>query len=124
MKRIPKKTPRRLKDKRSEADLMRACQQYLQLAENLGDIIHHDRLNAGNIVMGKYVVRMCRPGTPDLMAITKSGTVIWMEVKGPDGKMSTAQKTFKAKIEKTPHHYHHVITSLEQMIDIIKILTY
>jgi len=73
--------------------------------------------------MGRRTVHLCRPGTPDLVAITTRGNTIWMEVKGPNGKMSAAQKAFKKKIERIPHHSHHVIVALQQMIDIITIIT-
>ena len=46
------------------------------------------RLNSGR---ARHNIRLCPNGTPDLLAISCHGSVWWIEVKKPDGKVSTDQ---------------------------------
>jgi len=46
------------------------------------------RLNAGGY---RQRVRLCPPGTPDLLCVPRRGPAIWMEVKRPGELTSDAQ---------------------------------
>ena len=46
------------------------------------------RLNSGRV---HHNVRMCPPGTPDILAVSADGRLIWIEVKTPIGELSEIQ---------------------------------
>lgn len=51
---------------------------------------------------GYYVIKLIntnRNGIPDLIAIPKNSDVLFVEVKKPDGKMSTLQEFRKKELE-------------------------
>jgi len=47
----------------------------------------------------QHNVRLCLAGTPDLLCITKSGKVIWIEVKTATGKLRESQVKMIADLE-------------------------
>lgn len=71
-----------------EADVQRDVVKYL-----IGKGYRVLRLNAGGY---RNRVQLLPPGTPDLVAIGDNGRTIWIEVKGPHGKLSEDQKEWHA----------------------------
>lgn len=58
------------------------------------------RMNAGRTT---HNVHLSPPGTPDLLTVSPRGETIWIEVKGPKGKLRPAQETMIADLEKRGH---------------------
>lgn len=70
----------------TEAEIQKDVIRYLELQ---GYLVF--RMNAGQ---AKNNVKMAPAGTPDLMAVGQGllrGQVLWIEVKGPRGKVSADQ---------------------------------
>jgi len=53
------------------------------------------RMNAGK---GRHNMHLAPKGTPDLMAITKQGETVWIEVKTKTGTVSNDQKNMFADL--------------------------
>jgi len=53
------------------------------------------RMNSGAV---RHNVKMCDPGTPDLMVISPYGNVLWIEVKTETGKLSMVQLEMHARL--------------------------
>jgi Holliday junction resolvase len=66
-----------------ESEIQKDIIDYLK---NAGCLVF--RMNAG---MAKYNVKLAPNGTPDLLAITKKGTLLWLEVKTETGKLNDNQ---------------------------------
>ena len=82
----------------SEAQLKRACEDYLQYQENLDNLMW-DRLNSGEIIAlnrdGSHRrIDLCRPGTADLYVL-KHGQLLFLELKVEKGKQSEEQEAFE-----------------------------
>lgn len=77
-----------------EGDVQALILQYLAKRQ-----VWHRRLNSGAARMNGRRVHFGSPGLPDILARTKVGTVIWIEVKGPDGKLSEDQRKWKDDME-------------------------
>lgn len=110
--------------KRTESQLTTACLKYLQVLENAGDILWVDRLNSGSVLVRKgratYKIQLCRPGTPDIMAILRSGSILWIENKIGKGKLSDEQKDFMSMALKTKNHIHIVVRELGELVEFLK----
>lgn len=104
--------------KRTETDLQYACLQLLELYVRQGVLIHADRLNSGNtVVLKRHVTksgeakeyiskrRGCQTGTPDSYAVTRNGTVIWIEYKMPGNTLTKEQREFRDKMLRAGHKY-------------------
>ena len=59
------------------------------------------RLNSGK---ARHNIRLCPNGTPDLLAISRHGSVWWIEVKKPGGKVSTEQWEMINKLKARGHN--------------------
>ena len=121
----------------SEAEIKRACEDYLQYQQNLGNLVWF-RLNSGMIVAnskGKsYVVKGCQKGTSDLLVVRK-GVVgacpvhthtgvevampIFIEVKRVGAKLSEAQWEFGHKVADVGADYR-VVHSLDELMEILE----
>ena len=84
-----------------EKDVQRQVLDYLSLRK-----VWHRRLNSGAALLeaggnGKprRFIRYGAPGLPDILARTKAGTVIWIEVKSSTGKLSPDQAAWKKDSE-------------------------
>ena len=80
-----------------EKDVQRQILDYLSLKK-----VWHCRLNSGASLLhdgsdGKprRFIRYGAPGLPDILARTKTGTVIWIECKSTIGKLSKDQEKWK-----------------------------
>ena len=106
---------------RPERDLVKAIKDYLKILENLGQIVHFDRLNSGKIPMGrgpnKRLIVCCREGTPDLFVVLKTGAIIWIEAKSDKGVLSHHQVRFRNKFSRVPGHLWLEIRSMDQLMD-------
>ena len=79
-----------------ERDVQKLILQYLERKK-----IWHKRFNSGvRPGASGRPVRFGAKGLPDILARTSSGTVIWIEVKGPDGKLSEDQRKWKEDMER------------------------
>ena len=54
-----------------------------------------NRMNSGAV---RHNVKMCEPGTPDLMVISPYGKITWIEVKTEYGKLSNVQQNMHARL--------------------------
>jgi len=117
-----------------ESHLVRSVRELLTIYENQ-DIVHWwERLNSGNILSergsAKYMVKLCRTGTPDFIVVSSyplvSSTdmdgklfaqVDFLECKTEKGKLTKEQKEFKARCT---FNYqwanYYVIRDLEEVI--------
>ena len=68
----------------TESEIQKSIIQYLRAR---GAIVI--RMNSGK---ARNNVRLCPPGTPDLLAVLKTGGVLWIEVKTETGKLRPAQE--------------------------------
>lgn len=76
----------------TEAEIQK---QIIKYAEAKGCIVI--RLNAGK--SGRYNTRLCPPGTPDLLIVGKSYP-LWVEIKGPAGKLRDSQIAMHDRLTK------------------------
>jgi len=74
-----------------EADIQR---EIVKALRQLGFIVL--RLNAGKT---QHNVKLCEPGTPDLLAIGHEVT-LWIEVKAPGGKLRDTQVEMHKQLRK------------------------
>ena len=70
-------------ESKSESEIQSEIIKYLELRQFL--VI---RMNSGK---ARNNVRLCPPGTPDLMVVSPSGLIWWIEVKTETGKLRPAQ---------------------------------
>ena len=78
-----------------EGEVQKKILEYLKKIQ-----IWHRRLNSGAARMNGRRVHFGSPGLPDIMARTKSGTIIWIECKSSTGKLSEDQRKWKDDMEK------------------------
>jgi len=67
------------------------------------------RLNSGTAKRGRYYIKLCPPGTADVVAFMPN-RVIWVETKEPrdlnrKGSTADAQGAFRATVEMLGHTY-------------------
>jgi len=96
--------------KLSEADIKRACLDYLQYLQNQGKLMYL-QLNAGEfITQSGHWAKGCPRGTADAVVIREiasanpddcldSVEVLFLEFKSKTGKQSQAQKDFQKMVE-------------------------
>lgn len=73
-------------------------------------------------IRGWFVVRIhqtlgCYPGIPDLLAYGPDGRRVDIEIKGPRGKQSQAQRLYQENLEVRGHEYR-LVRSLEDVRDL------
>ena len=61
------------------------------------------RMNSGYI---RKNVKLSPPGTPDLLVITRSGKVIWLEIKTETGKLNPKQKSMIYELATRKQHVY------------------
>lgn len=76
-----------------EAEIQAGIREYLELR---GAEVF--RLNSGAVRVGKRQISLCPPGTPDLIAAMPDGSVLWVEVKRPDGTVGMEQKVMHNRL--------------------------
>ena len=76
-----------------EAEIQAGIKEYLELR---GAEVF--RLNSGKVRVGKRLIALCPPGTPDLVAAMPNGSVLWVEVKTPVGTVRTEQKVMHNRL--------------------------
>ena len=87
-----------------EKDAQKQILQYLALKQ-IWSIRHNTGaavIKSGNT---QRFVRFGTPGLADIVAFTKGGQVIWIEVKSAKGKQSELQREFQKQAEKHGHVY-------------------
>jgi hypothetical protein len=60
-------------------------------------------------------VKFGEKGMADILAFTKSGTVLWVECKGSSGKQTEFQRHFQGQIE-AYNHIYIVARSIDDLI--------
>ena len=118
--------------KRNESSTVTAILQYLQCQENSGKIAWVDRLNSGMITTFKRYRtkagenkeywgkrRWCRPGTPDIICLFKTGGILWLEVKTDTGRQELEQKQFENMVNKLPMHHYFIVRNLDDVARIL-----
>lgn len=72
------------------------------------------RLNSGKAWQGRYVagtivnpraIKLCPPGTADVLAVLPEGRVMWVELKTATGRQRESQKRFQKQVEALGHTY-------------------
>lgn len=123
----------KLKLKLTEADIIRAIGDYLQVQRNLGKLVYI-RNNTGAIPIeaGKYKRRFVRfgdKGSPDFLVFIEADLVtdtyyfqymktIAIEAKSETGKQSKEQLEWQADFERIGGKYY-VVRSVDEVIEII-----
>lgn len=100
--------------KRKESNLLTACLNYLAVLENKKEIVWVDRLNSGKIFTGKYMIRLCRKGTPDAYMLLNNGKIIFLETKFSTD-LSPEQRDFKIRVEGVGHQYW-IVKNIDDLI--------
>ena len=99
-----------------EKDILKACLDYLAYSK-AGELW---RQNSGAMVSEyhgkKRFMRFGKTGCADITGILKDGRRVEIEVKGPGGKQSPAQKEFQIMIEKN-HGLYILVTSVNDLIE-------
>lgn len=84
---------------------------------------HPMRLNAGTTILGKgasrRAIKGCEPGTPDVMVMLPGGSVVWLEIKTPKGRVSKVQLAWHAMAAKM-NHTVHVVRSVQEAVDAVE----
>ncbi len=104
----------KLKPKRLEVDIQReicdylASKQYFFWRQNNIPVINK---NGSFRAMPKY----SKKGVPDIILILYGGTVVFLEVKRKNGKLSDSQIQFQSDCKKQKIDYH-VVCSVDDII--------
>ena len=116
----------------TEAQIKRACQDYLEYQQNLGKLMFL-RLNSGDFIEVRGDTRRriqgCPKGTADFIVIRKwyprgapnkwETIVTFIEIKSPSGKTTKVQDEFAELVEKQGAEYY-VSRSIEELEEILK----
>ena len=87
-------TPPRILDRREAAALV----EVLQALRTHPAVAWAERMNSGAARIGARFVRFGWPGCPDVLGQLKDGRLLGVEVKGPTGRLRTAQAVFLDRI--------------------------
>ena len=81
------------------------------------------RLNSGSARIGKYWVKLCPPGTADILLCPPFAAPIWVETKAAKGHTNPeqikAQAEFAYKVETIGHQYVRA-TSLDDVLEVLR----
>ena len=85
----------------SEAQIKKTIEEFLEYHQNLGNLVWN-RQNSGQLIVSagpqsRYKVNLCQVGTPDIV-VHRDGRTLYIEVKSKEGKLTTEQKDFQAKL--------------------------
>lgn len=78
------------------------------------------RLNSGTAKKGKYFIKLCPAGTPDIVAFKAGEPVTWVETKAPrdlkrKGDTADAQADFRERVLAI-NHRHIRATCLDDVL--------
>ena len=93
----------------TETEIQKEIIEYLK---TIGAIVF--RMNSGR---AKNNVKLCPPGTPDLMAVLKTG-IIWIEVKTETGTLRDTQ----VKMHKKLTDLNQNVIIARRLDDVVKII--
>lgn len=103
-----------------ESKLSKAVSDILQILQNSGKILWHDRLQSGEVVVKKgnhcYKVKLCKSGTPDRYAILRDGRILWLEIKVLGKKLEPLQEEFRDRVIEFDMHEHLTIRSIHDLM--------
>jgi len=107
--------------KQTEAQLKKACTEYLTMLRNRGELLFI-RNNSGSFQVtrpdgSRGWMNNGEKGSPDFVVFFKDRTA-GLELKSPTGKQSPEQKDWEQRLTKLNHDYH-VIRSVDDLVRII-----
>lgn len=109
----------------TENDVKKSIGRWLDL---LPGVVWWDRLNAGNINLGRRWIKLCKPGTPDLYAIISDGEfahLVFIEAKRPvGGRQSADQKFFQDTVSGFNNVHYVLAKSATEVCDLINGIFY
>ena len=76
------------------------------------------RLQSGRVRVKGGWMQLAPEGTPDLLAILKSGRVLWIEVKRPGEKPTAEQLAEHARLLRDGHAVA-VVTTVQEAVDAV-----
>lgn len=88
---------------------------YIPIRLNSGLAWQGDIVNG--VILHPRAIKLCPPGTSDILVIMPEGKIAWVECKTLTGKQHIAQKNFQAQLEAMGHKYY-VCRSREKAIEI------
>jgi hypothetical protein len=115
--------------KLSEADIKRACEDWLTVKQNMGELVFL-RLNEGQFITqsGRWA-KGCQKGTSDLLVIINNGRYdspikfhaipIFIECKSSKGRQNNEQKEFQERVESQGAEYH-IVKDVSELIKIME----
>ena len=113
----------------SEAQVKRACEDYLEIMKAQGRLVYF-RLNAGDFIEtrggSRRRIKGAGKGTADFIVI-QSGVgshkpfvfVYFIEIKATKGKQSPEQKEFEEMVTKLSCRYH-IVRSVDELIEALE----
>ena len=112
----------------SESTLVNNTMRLLSFYESSGLVVWFTRLQSGSVKVIKRWgakryenwMRLCRRGTPDVMAVMNTGEVLWLELKTKKGIASPDQEEFKAIVGKVDGHHHMFLRNIDDLEEYIK----
>lgn len=78
-----------------EADVQRACLELLAVRG-----VWAWRTNAGAVKVGRRLVQLAPPGTPDILAVLPGGRLLGVEVKAAGGRLRPSQRAWADQARK------------------------
>ena len=107
----------------SENQIQKAIIDYLQIYENLGQLVFiRNNSFAGQIMRHDNsvgYVKNSKKGSPDILIFINKGQVIHLEVKTKKGSLSEDQIKWKKNVEKLGHKFF-IARSIDDVDNIIK----
>lgn len=108
----------------TEAELKKACFDYLQLLENKGMLIYIRNNSFSGAIQRPNgsvgYIKNNKKGAPDAFIFLKNGETLHIELKAPKGTQSIEQKEWEKKITKLGHNYY-IIRDVD---DLTKVIAY
>jgi len=114
--------------KRTESTIVTSILKYLQIHENLGNILWCDRLNSGKFKMEGRFIRGHRAGTPDIFVILKYSSdpavpaILWVEAKTGKGRQSREQASFQRMILESKNQVYIMAKSVADVERYLKMI--
>jgi len=92
-----------------ESDIQK---QIMETLEQCG--IFYIRLNSGEVRVHGGYLRLCPPGTGDIIVFPPMSTPVWLEIKELKGEQRKTQIAFQAKTADYGHDYY-IVRSLDDI---------
>lgn len=105
-----------------EKSVSASVKRYLERLEFDGCVLWWERLNSGKIrtEYGSWL-QLCRPGTPDFIAVLKDRKVYFIETKSDSGRQTVQQKAFQASVSSWA--IYEVVRDAKQVLITVELTT-